>query len=213
MRRSCDLSLMLITDAAMCRARGLAETVAAAVAGGATVIQLRDKTIGDDELIALARALRADLAPRRIPLIVNDRPAVAKAAGADGAHIGQDDGDSAAARATLGPDALLGLSVTGPQDLNTVDPKLIDYIGVGPIFASATKADATPPIGLAGLGAIAGGTPVPSVAIGGIDVGNAGLVMKAGARGIAVVSAICAAADPQEAARTLAAEIEGARAA
>lgn len=203
MRPRHDLSLMLVTDAAMCRARGLVETVLAAVAGGATIVQLRDKTCSDAEMIDTARALRARLAPLGIPLIVNDRPAVAVAAGADGLHIGQGDGDPAKARATVGPDALLGLSVTGPDDLATVDPAVVDYVGLGPVFASPTKADATPPLGLAGFRAVASRLGVPVVAIGGIDAGNAGALVAAGADGVAVVSAICAAADPQAAAAAL----------
>ena len=104
-RRLPDLRLMLVTDAAMTARRGLLATVRAAVAGGVTIVQLRDKDASDDDLIALARALRAELAPRGVPLIVNDRPAVAKAAGADGVHIGQEDGDPRAARAAPRPRA------------------------------------------------------------------------------------------------------------
>lgn len=200
MTRRHDLSLMLVTDTAMCRDRGLVETVLAAVSGGVTVVQLRDKTCSDGEMIDTARTLRAHLAPLGVPLIVNDRPAVALAAGAHGVHIGQGDGDPAAARAMVGPDALLGLSVTGPENLATVDSTVVDYIGLGPVFASATKADATPPLGLAGFEAIATKLSVPVLAIGGVDAGNAGGLMAAGAAGVAVVSAICAAPDPAAAA-------------
>jgi thiamine-phosphate pyrophosphorylase len=204
-----DLRLMLVTDPVMTRARGLVETVLAAVAGGVTIVQLRDKEAGDDALIAAARALRAALLPLGVPLIVNDRVAVALAAGADGVHIGQDDGDPAAARARLGPDALIGLSVTRAAEIGTVGAGVVDYVGLGPLFATATKADAAPALGLAGARAIAARLPVPWIAIGGIDANNAADVMAAGAAGVAVVSAICAADDPAEAAADLRRVIDG----
>ncbi len=208
-----DLRLMLVTDAAMTARRGLAETVRAAVGGGVTIVQLRDKETDDAALIATARALRALLRPLGVALIVNDRPAVAKAAEADGVHVGQDDGDPAAARRLLGPEALIGLSVTHAGEVATVDENVVDYVGLGPVFASATKADAAPPLGLDGLRAIGPRLRVPFVAIGGIDAANAGTIMAAGAAGVAVVSAICAADDPRAAAAELRRAIDGARAA
>jgi len=207
-RRLPDLRLMLVTDAAMTARRGLLATVRAAVAGGVTVVQLRDKDASDDELVTLARVLRAELAPRGVPLIVNDRPVVAKVAGADGLHIGQEDGDPRAARLLLGPNAILGLSVTRAAEVATVDGAIVDYVGLGPVFSTATKADAAPPLGLDGMRAIGATLPAPFVAIGGIDAANAGAVIAAGAAGIAVVSAICAAPHPEAAAATLRAAIE-----
>ena len=203
MKPAFDLRLMLVTDAAMTARRGLIATVHAAVAGGVTIVQLRDKDASDDDLIALARALRTELAPFRVPLIVNDRPAVAKAGGTEGVHVGQDDGDPRAARQLLGRDAIVGLSVTNAAEVATVDAGVVDYVGLGPVFVSATKADAAPPLGLAGLRAVGAMLPVPFVAIGGIDASNAGTVIAAGAAGIAVVSAICAADDPRAAAAEL----------
>jgi thiamine-phosphate pyrophosphorylase len=194
---------MLVTDAAMTARRGLVDTVRAAVDGGVTCVQLRDKHMPDAEQIALAAALQDVLMPRGIPLVVNDHPAVARAVGAAGLHIGQDDGDPAAARAIIGPDAILGLSVTHAGEVATVDPALVDYVGLGPVFATGTKPDAAPPLGLDGLRAVGASLPVPFVAIGGIDAGNAGAVMATGAAGIAVVSAICAAEDPRAAAAAL----------
>ncbi len=213
MTRLPDLRLALVTDAAMTARRGLLATVREAVKGGVTMVQLRDKNASDDELIALARALRTELAPRGVPLIVNDRPEVAKSAEADGVHIGQEDHDPRAARRLLGPDAILGLSVTNSAEVATVDAGIIDYVGLGPVFASATKADAAPPLGLDGLRAVGASLKVPFVAIGGIDAGNAAAIIAAGAAGIAVVSAICAAPDPGAAAAALIAAIERARAA
>ena len=213
MKRVFDLRLMLVTDAAMSRPRGLIATVLAAVAGGVTVVQLRDKQASDSELIATARALRHALAATGVPLIVNDRPDVTRAAGLAGVHIGQDDGDPAKARALLGPDALIGLSVTRAEEIATVDPAIVDYVGLGPVFSTATKADAAPALGLDGMRAIGRRLPLPFVAIGGIDAGNAAAVIAAGAAGLAVVSAISAADDPRAAAAELRRAIDRARAA
>ena len=209
MKPAIDLRLMLVTDAAMTARLGLVATVRAAVDGGVTIVQLRDKQASDDDMIALARALRAGLAPLGVPLIVNDRPWVAKAAHADGVHVGQDDGDSRAARRLLGPDAIVGLSVTRASEVGTVDAGVVDYVGLGPVFASATKADAALPLGVDGLREVGATLPVPFVAIGGIDAANAGAVIAAGAVGIAVVSAICAAPDPRASAAVLRAAVDG----
>jgi thiamine-phosphate pyrophosphorylase len=206
-----DLTLMLVTDPAMTVARGLIPTVLEAVAGGVTIVQLRDKGADDATKTAAAIALRDALAPSRVPLIVNDRPSVALAAGAAGAHIGQDDGNPAAARALLGRDALIGLSVTNAAEVAMVDPGVVDYVGLGPAIASATKADAAPAIGIDGLAAIGARLPVPFIAIGGITEGNAAEMIRAGATGVAVVSAICAADDPRAAARRIRNAMERAR--
>jgi thiamine-phosphate pyrophosphorylase len=197
---------MLVTDAAMTARRGLVETVRAAVAGGVTVVQLRDKDASDADMLATGRALLAALGPLGVPLVVNDRVAVAAALGAH-LHIGQEDGDPAAARAAIGPDAILGLSVTRAGEVATVDGQVVDYVGLGPVFPTGTKADAAPALGLDAFGTIARGLPVPVVAIGGIDATNAAAVIAAGAVGIAVVSAICAADDPRAAAAALRARL------
>lgn len=208
MRPGFDLRLMLVTDAAMTARRGLIATVKAAVAGGVTIVQLRDKHAHDDDLVALARALRAELAPRGVPLVVNDRPGVALAAGADGVHIGQDDGDPRQTRRIIGPDRLLGLSVTRAGETATAEAGVVDYVGLGPVFASATKTDAAPPLGLDGLRAAGTMLSLPFVAIGGITAENAAAAIGAGAAGVAVVSAICAAEDPRAAAAALRRAVE-----
>ena len=208
MKPGFDLRLMLVTDAAMSARQGLVATVLEAVSGGVTIVQLRDKTASHDELLATALALKAALAPTGVPLIVNDRPHVTNAAGLAGVHIGQDDGDPRAARALLGSDALIGLSVTSAEEIATVDPAVVDYVGLGPVFATPSKADAAPPLGLDGARTIGARLPLPWVAIGGIGVANAAAVMRRGAAGIAVVSAINAADDPRRAAAALRAEID-----
>lgn len=196
-----DLSLYLVTDPDLCASYGLVETVVAAVRGGVTVVQLRDKHASDGELIDLARRLKTALAGSGVPLIINDRLAVAVASGADGLHLGQDDGDVAAARAALGDDALLGLSVQRHDQLERLDPAPLDYLGLGPVFATPTKQDHATPLGFDGLASLVAASPLPSVAIGGLKAGHAAAVRAAGADGLAVISAICGQPDPEAAAR------------
>ncbi len=208
-----DLTLYLVVGSDVTQGRPLDEVVAAALRGGATLVQLREKALGDAELVGVARALKGRLAPLGVPLIVNDRVEVAKAAGADGVHLGQDDLDAARARAILGPDGLIGVSAGTAEEAARIDKGLADYVGIGAVYATATKPDAGPPIGLARLAALARALrPLPVVAIGGIGLREAAEVMASGAAdGIAVVSAICGAPDPEAAARALRREIDAGR--
>lgn len=175
----------------------------AAARGGATIVQLRNKTADDAAITAMARAMKAVLAPFGVPLIVNDRVAAARAAGADGVHVGQGDMPAAQARAIMGPGAIIGLSIETAAQLADADWDALDYIGVGPVRATPTKPDHAAPIGMDGLAAIAAAAPRPVIAIGGVGAGDARAIRGAGAAGMAVVSAICAAPDPQAAARAL----------
>ncbi len=206
-----DLSLYLVTDRAACLGRDLLEVVAAAVRGGATLVQIREKDCGTRQFVELARAVKKLLAPTGVPLIVNDRVDVALACGADGVHVGQKDMAPADARRLVGPDMILGLSVSSLEEALQAWGKPVDYLGVGPIFPTPTKADAASPLGLDGLAEIRQATDVPLVAIGGLSAANAGQVMRAGADGAAVVSALCSAADPEAAARELARIIAASR--
>lgn len=199
MSRRFDLGVYLITDPILTGPRGVARVVEAAIAGGVTLVQLRDPGAKTGALVELARALIALLRPARIPFIVNDRVDVALAVGADGVHVGQRDMRPADVRRLIGPDAILGLSVTSPAQLASSDLHGVDYLGVGPICATQTKPDAATPIGVAGLAAVVARTTLPIVAIGGIHAGNAGELIAAGAAGVAVVSAICAAQEPRAA--------------
>jgi len=203
MIRPFDFSVYLITDRALSGARGVLATVAAAIAGGATMVQLRDPEAKTRALVEEARAIHRLTRPAGIPFVVNDRVDVALAAGADGVHLGQSDMTVADARALIGPDPILGLSITSEADLDVSDLRGVDYLGVGPVFQTSTKPDAAPPINVGGLEAIVARTKVPIVAIGGIHAGNASDAIAAGARGIAVVSAICAAPDAEAATREL----------
>jgi thiamine-phosphate pyrophosphorylase len=201
--RPFDLAVYLITDPVLTGARSVIETVEAAIAGGATVIQLRDPEAKTRALVEEARAILALTKAAGVPFIVNDRIDVALAAGADGVHVGQSDMTVADARRLIGPDPILGLSITSEADLDVSDLNGVDYLGVGPVFATTTKLDAAPPISAGGLEAIAARTTLPIVAIGGLHAGNAADAIAAGAHGIAVVSAICAAPDPEAATREL----------
>lgn len=211
MRLAFDLSLYLVTDPALCRARGLAETVRAAVRGGVTLVQLRDKHATAEAFVAAGRALHALLSGSGVPLIVNDRIDLVEAIGAEGGHIGQGDGDVAAARARLGPGRILGLSIETPFQTGSVDAGLVDYVGAGPVHATAVKPDHAAPIGFDGLAAIVSASPVPAVAIGGLGPADVRPVLGAGAAGLAVVSAVCGQADPEAASRVLAHAIAEAR--
>lgn len=198
-----DLRVYFVTDRALCARLGLVETVLQAVAGGATLVQLRDPDAKGRELLEMARALVAALAPTGIPLIVNDRPDIAHAAGAAGVHVGQDDAPPGIAREIMGPGAIIGLSVTQPSQISAIPHGIVDHLGVGPVFGPGVKSDAKPAIGLDGLRACVALARKPVVAIGGVGLGNAAACVEAGADGVAVVSAIAAQTDPQAAAAAL----------
>jgi thiamine-phosphate pyrophosphorylase len=201
------LRLCLVTDRSFLRERPLAAVVDAAVTGGVSVVQLREKAADGREFVELGRALKALLRPLGVPLLINDRADVAVAVGADGLHVGQTDLPAEAARALLGPNATIGLSVTSAEQACGGDVRFADYLGVGPIFPTGTKPDAKTPIGPAGLAAVRAITKLPLIAIGGISADNAAQAIAAGADGVAVVSAIMGAADPETAARRIAQEI------
>ncbi|MDJ0943078.1 MAG: thiamine phosphate synthase [Kiloniellales bacterium] len=211
MAKAFDLTLYLVIGPDDVPGREVEAVTAAAVAGGVTLVQLRDKTAPDAELAALARRLQAVLAPRGLPLIVNDRIEVAREVGAAGVHLGVDDRPAAEARAALGPEAIVGVSAGTFEEADLVDPAVVDYVGSGAVYATATKADAGAAIGLEGLDALRGRLALPMVAIGGIGLATAEAVAATGVEGIAVVSAICGAADPEAAARDLRAAVERGR--
>jgi thiamine-phosphate pyrophosphorylase len=201
--READLRLYYVTDKPLSAARGVVETALLAVQGGATIVQLRDPDASAGELVGTARALVAALRPLGIPVIVNDRPDVALAAEADGVHVGQGDLPPAAARAILGEDALIGLSITDSSQMAAVPWDVIDHLGVGPVVSKGVKPDAAEPMGFAGLAACAAFARKPVVAIGGMTLESAAGAIAAGADGLAVVAAIAGAADPRQAAAAL----------
>ncbi|SNT16156.1 thiamine phosphate synthase [Tropicimonas sediminicola] len=207
MRRALDLSVYLVLDPDLCGATGMVETARAAAAGGVRTVQLRHKMATTAERIALGRELQAALAGSGAHLVVNDDVEAAVALGADGLHVGQGDLAPVAARAAIGPDMVLGLSVETEAHVRAVDPVLVDYLGAGPVFGTATKPDHAEPIGFDGLARMVALSAVPAVAIGGLEARHAAEVLRAGAAGLAVVSAICGKPDPEEAARGLLAAV------
>ncbi|NQX14656.1 thiamine phosphate synthase [Rathayibacter sp. VKM Ac-2857] len=208
-----DLSLQLVTDTRLCGPRGVPAVVAPAVAGGVRVVQVRDHEATAAELVALTCAVAAVL-DEHTTLLVDDRVDVvlaARLAGArvDGVHVGQSDLPVLAARSILGADAVIGLTANTAAHLaaaHALPAGTVDYLGVGVIRATATKPDHPVPLGIDGFAALAAATPLPCVAIGGVTSGDAAALRRAGAAGLAIVSAICAADDPESAARAFRAE-------
>ena len=198
-----DLSLYLVTDRSLSLGRPLEEIVLRAVKGGVTAVQLREKDASTKEFLALALKLKERLGPLGIPLIINDRIDIALAAGADGVHLGQTDMPYSDARRLLGPEAVIGLSVEKEEQALEADKWEVDYLGVSPIFTTPTKSELETPWGLGGLRRLSQLSRKSLVAIGGISEGNAEEILKAGADGLAVVSAICSAPDPAQAASRL----------
>ena len=193
------LSLYLVTDPVLCGSRGVEETCRLALESGVGTLQLRDKTALTGELIRMAVILQ-DLCRRSGALfIVNDRVDVAMAAGADGVHLGQQDMPVALARALLGTDAVIGASARSPVEAESAWREGADYIAANLVFPTDTKTNLGEPLGLRAIAELKKASPLPLIAIGGINPSNADSVRKAGADGIAVVSAIMAAEDVQHA--------------
>jgi thiamine-phosphate pyrophosphorylase len=181
------------------------EQARAAARGGAAWVQLRHKTASDGDLAALIRRLLPEMAALSTLLIVNDRVEVALATGAHGLHIGQGDGDAAAIRQRMPPGMILGLSIETVAQARVI-PRGVDYIGAGPVRATPTKPDHATPIGFDGLAEIIAAAALPAFAIGGLKTGDAKAVRATGAVGMAVVSAVTRAPDPEAATRALLAE-------
>lgn len=198
-----DLSLYLVTDRSLSYGRDLEWIVLEAVKGGVTMVQLREKDCTTRDFIKLAVRLKQKLEPYRVPLIINDRADVALAADADGLHIGQSDMPYEIARKLLGYDKIIGLSVENMEQARQANLLDVDYIGISPVFGTQTKKDIAHPFGLEGVKEVTSFTNHPTVAIGGVNSSNAADIVSAGANGIAVVSAICSATSPKDAAKEL----------
>ena len=204
-RRPFAPALYLVTDTAQCGARGVPAVVRAAVAGGVDAVQVRAKDGGDRERLALVLAVQEALRGTGVPLLVNDAVDVALIAGVDGVHLGQSDLPPADVR-RVARDLLLGLSDSTPGQAAVVAPAVVDHLGVGPVRATTTKPDAAAPLGAEGVRAVVAAAPVPCVAIGGIHPDNLDTLRGTGITGFCVVSEICAAPDPEAAARSLRAQ-------
>jgi len=198
-----DYTLYLVTDAPERYPHGLLEGVEAAVAGGASIVQYRATAGTRRHLYETACALRDLLQPRHVPLIINDQVDLALAVDADGVHVGQNDLPVDVVRRVIGPGKLIGLSITSPEQLDAIRTKTVDYLGLGPVFPTISKDDAAPALGLQQLASLAARTSLPTVAIGGISLGNAAAVFATGVTGLAVVSALSLVPDPAAAARAL----------
>jgi thiamine-phosphate pyrophosphorylase len=203
-----DLRLYALLDPECAGGHDLAALGREVVAGGATLVQLRDKHGSTRRLIEETRAIKTALAGSGVPVLVNDRVDVALAAGADGVHVGQDDMPAAEARRLLGRSAVIGLSVKTIAQAQAAPLEALDYVCVGGVFVTTSKDNASAPIGVAGLKNVlaalrARARDFPVGAIAGIDETNAGEVVSAGADGVAVISALSLAPDPTEAARRL----------
>jgi thiamine-phosphate pyrophosphorylase len=209
-----DLRLNAIVDPERAGGHRLADLARACARGGATLVQLRDKHSATRAMIEEVRAIKKALANSGVPFVVNDRVDVAMAAGADGVHLGQEDMAVEDARQLLGPDAIVGLSIKSVAEADAAPLALIDYVGSGGVYVTASKQQNNPPIGPAGLARIIAvlrrrAPNLPVCGIAGIDANNAGEVIAAGADGVAIISALSLTPDPAAAARTLRDIVDG----
>lgn len=207
MRDMHDVGLYVVTGEKFTRGRSLAEVVQAAIAGGAQAVQLREKEMPLRRLLAEGAHLRDITRRAGVLFFVDDRVDVALALDADGVHLGQDDMPAAVARRLLGPEKIIGVSVHTVAEARAAQAAGADYLGVGAVYATTSKDDASAPLGLGLIKDIAAAVDLPFVGIGGINADNAAAVIAAGATGIAVISAVISAPDVTAAARRLCQEI------
>jgi thiamine-phosphate pyrophosphorylase len=201
----------LIADPSRLTRGTLVEVVRAALDGGVTAVQLRDKSASTRALVEEGRRLRALTRERGVPLIVNDRLDVAFAVEANGVHLGPDDLPLDIARRLLPSGMLLGASIGTPAEAGPAERDGASYLGVGSVYDTTSKIDAGPPIGLAGLRAVRSRTSLPILAVGGITAARVEEVVAAGADGVAVMSAVLDAQDPAKVAREIADAVERGR--
>jgi thiamine-phosphate pyrophosphorylase len=209
-----DLRLYALIDPDHAGGHDLVDLARQVAAGGATLVQLRDKRSETRAMIEDVRAVKAALTPFKVPLVVNDRLDVALAAEADGVHLGPDDLPPEDARRLLGPGAIIGLSIKTVANAEAAPVECIDYAGIGGIYATSSKEQKSAPIGPEGLARVAAALrrrapQLPLCGIAGIDAGNAAAVIAAGADGVAVISALSQAPDPAVAARALREIVDG----
>jgi thiamine-phosphate diphosphorylase len=197
------LRLIVVTDPGVPSGRTVLDVVRASLRGGAPSVQLRAKDSSARDAAQLARELLAETRAAGALLFVNDRVDIALAVGADGAHLGDEDLPLAAARRIVPPGFLLGMSTDTAELARQAERDGADYLGVGPVYGTASKADAGAPIGTARIAEVAASVRIPIVGIGGIHAGNAAAIVHAGAAGVAVISAVMHATDPEEATRAL----------
>lgn len=198
-----DYSIYLVTDRSILQGRDLITEVKNAVRGGVTLVQLREKDCSSREFFTLASTLKGELDRLGVPLIINDRLDIALAVDAAGLHVGQNDLPIQIARRILGPNKIIGLSVNTLEEAREGVAKGADYLGVGPVYFTATKKDIDSPTGAAMLKEFCNQINIPMVAIGGINLDNIAEVKQSGIDGVAVVSAILGAENVEQAAKDL----------
>lgn len=203
MNEKLNWTLYFVTDRRAAEGRSLVGVTRAAIQGGATAVQLRDKSGSTRKMLELGRVVLELTRAAGVPLIVNDRVDLALTLGADGVHVGQDDLPADEVRKLIGPERILGVSVSTLEEARRAVLDGADYLGVGDVFGTPSKLDAGPPIGLERLAKIARAVPLPVVGIGGITEANAASVTQAGAAGVAVISAIVGSPNPGATARRL----------
>jgi thiamine-phosphate pyrophosphorylase len=203
MKHPFDLALYLVTNRGTLSHEDFFRIIRQSIEGGVKVVQLREKDASVREMIAIGKSLRTLLNPLGIPLIINDRADIAHAVNADGVHLGQSDLKIAEARAILGPQAIIGLSVGTDEQVIAAEDEDVTYLSAGPVFFTKTKPDCGKPCEFDGLTHLCSISRHPIIAIGGIDETNVGRVLECGAVGVAVVSAIFNAPCPKTAALTI----------
>jgi len=206
-----DYSLYLVTDRGLSGIHSTYEIIKMAVAGGASIVQLREKTATTREFLSEAQKVKDFCGQHNVLFIINDRIDIALAVDADGVHLGQDDMPIEIARSILGPGKIIGISAFDNKEAIRAEQAGADYLGVSPIFTTPTKPELDKGIGLKGLAFMRQAVSIPLVAIGGLDQTNAYDVIKAGADSIAVVSAIVSAENPCQATAEIKHEIDRAR--
>ena len=199
MRREFDLSVYLVADPSLCGGRAIIDVVRAALRGGITLLQYRDKVNAPNVLAENARALQVLAREFSVPFLMNDHVDIAAHIGADGVHIGQGDFSAAEARVRLGADAIIGVTAFTEAHIEAIDPAVVDYIGTGPFYETKTD-KGKPVLGAARFAELAAMSPVPVVGIGGIEAETAVPVIEAGANGVAMMRAVSEAADVEAAA-------------
>ncbi len=205
-----DLSIYFVADPHSCGGRSLDSVVLGALKGGITLLQLRNKEDGFETVFAQATVLKRLADDFGVPLLINDYPEVAMQCGAAGVHLGHEDDTPAEAREFLGPDAVIGMSSYLEQHFKDLSPKIVNYAGTGPFFASKTDKGKVV-LGAERFSSLIKNSPVPVVAIGGITPERAGDAIRAGAKGVAMMRAISEADDPEAAARAFVIAVQQAR--
>lgn len=208
MTRAFDLSVYFVADSSLCAGRDLSDVVRGAIAGGATMIQLRNKHGTSMEFFEQAKELRQQI--RNIPFLINDRVDIAQQVDADGVHLGQGDMRTAEARELLGPKKIVGVTAFTEEHFSAIDPAVIDYAGTGPFYPTKTE-KGKPILGPDGFRALVRISPVPVVGIGGITPANAAAVIECGAAGVAMMRSISGAPEPKKAAYAISGAVASAR--